>query len=208
MLFAALAVVQVGRLTWFAFDPSKTGAAVYPFDQFYVQHSCVSAYFQAAKLGEARVPNLYDETLYAGTLGRFHIDPYLYPPQFLLLPGAMLGITADFYGFRILWFVFELLLFVTAVLITARWIGGGCGQTAFMLSGLLIVAVPTTMTLQLGNFQIVGFGLAMLAMLLIESDFVLFGAGLLAFVRSPCTSTAILGRRWASLPSRIRTFTN
>jgi len=204
-MFAALAAVQVGRLAWFALDPSRTEAAVYPFDQFYVQHSCVSAYFQAAKLGDARVPNLYDETLYAGIFGRFHIDPYLYPPQFLLLPGAMLRITADFYGFRILWFVFELLLLLTAVLFIARWIGGRCGQTAFMLSGLLIAGVPTTMTLQLGNFQIVGFAVAMLAMVLIESDFVVFGPALLAFVAASKLFPGILvvclalQRRWRAV---------
>jgi hypothetical protein len=86
-LFAALAAVQVVRLTVFSVDPSRTGAAVYPFDQFYVQHSCLSAYFQAAKLGQARVPNLYDETLYVDTLGRFNIDGYLYPPQFCCFHG-------------------------------------------------------------------------------------------------------------------------
>ncbi len=202
-LFAILAAVQVGRLTWFAFDPSRTEAAVYPFDEFYVQHSCVSAYFQAAKLGEARVPNLYDETLYAGRLGRFNIDPYLYPPQFLLLPGAILRIAADFHRFRILWFVFELALFLNALLIIARWIGGRYGQTAFMFTGLLIAAVPTTMTLQIGNFQIVGFAVAMLAMVLIESDFVIFGAGLLAFVAASKLFPGILVV-WLALQRRWR----
>jgi len=202
-LFAILAAVQVGRLTLFALDPSRTEAAVYPFDQFYVEHSCVSAYFQAAKLGEARLTNLYNETLYAGRLGRFNIDPYLYPPQFLLLPGAMLGIAPDFYRFRILWFILELLLFLTAVLVIARWIGGRQGRTAFMLSGLLIAAVPTTMTLQLGNFQIVGFAVAMLAMVLFESDFVVSGAGLLAFVAASKLFPGILVV-WLALQRRWR----
>ncbi len=202
-LFATLAAVQVGRLTWFALDPSRTGAAVYPFDEFYVQHSCVSAYYQAAKLGEARVANLYDEKLYAGTLGRFNIDPYLYPPQFLLLPGAILAITADFYRFRILWFAFELVLFLTALLVIARWIGGRLGQTAFIFSGLLIAAVPTTMTLQIGNFQILGFAVAMLAMALIESDFIVFGAGLLAFVAASKLFPGIL-IVWLALQRRWR----
>jgi hypothetical protein len=51
-----------------------------------------------------------------------------------------------------------------------------------MLSGLLLAAVPTGMTLQIGNFQIIGFALAMLAMVLIASDFVASGTALLAFV--------------------------
>ena len=73
-VFIALGAVQVVRLTVFAIDPSKTAAAVYPFDEFYVRHSCVSVYFEAGKLAKDRVPNLYDEKLYAGTLGRFNID--------------------------------------------------------------------------------------------------------------------------------------
>jgi len=204
-LFAGLATVQVVRLTVFSVDPSRTGAAVYPFDQFYVQHSCLSAYFQAAKLGQARVPNLYDETLYAGSLDRFHIDPYLYPPQFLLLPASLLGITADFYRFRIFWFVFDLVLFLAATLVVARWIGGLHGRTVLMLTGLLIAAVPTAMTLQIGNFQIVGFALAMLAMVLIESDFLVFGTALLAFAAASKLFPGILvvwlafQRRWRAV---------
>ncbi len=204
-LFAGLAAVQVVRLTVFSVDPSRTGAAVYPFDQFYVQHSCLSAYFQAAKLGQARVPNLYDETLYAGSLDRFHIDPYLYPPQFLLLPASLLGITADFYRFRIFWFVFDLVLFLAATLVVARWIGGLHGRTVLMLTGLLIAAVPTAMTLQIGNFQIVGFALAMLAMVLIESDFLVFRTALLAFAAATKLFPGILvvwlafQRRWRAV---------
>ncbi len=203
LLFAVLAAFQVVRLTLFALDPSRTGAAVYPFDEFYVQHSCVSAYFQAAKLGEARVPNLYDETLYAGTLGRFNIDAYLYPPQFLLLPRSLLGITDDFYRFRLVWFVFELVLFLAALLVVARWIGGRHSRTVLMLTGLLIAAVPTGMTLQIGNFQIVGFAVAMLAMVLIESDFLVFGTALLAFVAASKLFPGILVL-WLALQRRWR----
>jgi hypothetical protein len=205
-LFAALAAVQVVRLTVFSVDPSRTGAAVYPFDQFYVQHSCLSAYFQAAKLGQARVPNLYDETLYVGTLGRFNIGTgTCIHRSFCLLPRALLGITVDFYRFRVLWFVFEIVAFLTALLIVARWIGGRHGRTVLMLTGLLLAAVPTGMTLQIGNFQIVAFALAMLALVLIESDFVVSGTALLAFVAASKLFPGILvvwlafQRRWRAI---------
>jgi len=72
-----------------------------------------------------------------------------------------------------------------------------------MLTGLLIVAVPTSMTLQIGNFQIIGFAVAMLAMVLIESDFVVFGAGLLAFVTASKLFPGILVL-WLALQRRWR----
>ena len=205
LLFAALAAVQVGRLTEFALDPSRTTVAVYPFDQFYVRHSCLSAYFLAAKLGRARVSNLYDRAHYAGALGSFNIDPYLYPPQFLVLPRALLDITADFHRFRIIWFILEIVGFVGAVLVVARWIGGPQGRKVLIFSGLLLAAVPTAMTLQLGNFQILALAMAMLAMVLIELDFVPLGALLLAFVAASKLFPGILiiwlafQRRWRAV---------
>ena len=205
IIFAALAALQVARLTVFALDPSRTSAAVYPFDEFYVQHSCVTAYFQAAKLGQARVPNLYDEMLYRGRLSRFTIDGYLYPPQFLLLPRLMLGITADFDHFRRLWFALDILVVLIAVVVAARWITGRHGRTVLMLSGLLLAAVPTGMTLQIGNFQIIGFAVSLLAMILIESEMPVFGAALLAFVAASKLFPGILvlwlafQRRWRAV---------
>jgi hypothetical protein len=204
-MFAALAAVQVGRLTAFSLEPTRTSAAVYPFDEFYVHHSCVTAYFLAAKLGEARVPNLYDEAHYTGTLGLFNVDQYLYPPQFLLLPRSLLGITDDFHHFRIIWFIFEIVIFVTALLVVARWIGGYHGRRLLLFTGLVLAAVPTAMTLQIGNFQIVAFAVAMLAMVLIESGYVRSGAPLLAFVTASKLFPGILilwlafQRRWRAV---------
>src|SRR5262249_25101164 len=70
-------------------------------------------------------------------------------------------------------------------------------------SGLLIAAVPTTMTLQLGNFQIVGFAVAVLAMVLIESNYVVLGAGFLAFVAASKLFPGILVV-WLALQRRWR----
>jgi alpha-1,2-mannosyltransferase len=80
-------------------------------------------------------------TLYVGTLGRFIVDGYLYPPQFLLFPRVLLGVTADFYRYRVLWFVFEVLVLLAALLVVARWIGGQLGQPVLMLSGLLLASL-------------------------------------------------------------------
>jgi len=167
-VFAALlAVVQMARQTAFALNPDRTSPAVYPFDQFFANHSCLSAYFQAAKFAQAGVPHLYDQTLYTGRLGRFNIDGYLYPPQFLLLPRLLLGVTSEFYRFRTVWFAFEFLVLLAAVVIVSRWIGG---DSALACSGLFMASVPIGLTLQIGNFQIAAFAISMLAMMFIESD--------------------------------------
>jgi hypothetical protein len=88
----------------------------------------------------------------------------------LVLPRSLLAITAEFDRFRIIWFVLEIVVFAGTLVVIARWIGGASGRKVLILTGLVLAAVPTAMTLQMGNLQIIAFAIAMLAMVLIESE--------------------------------------
>ena len=85
------------RLTVFVVVPTAAGWSLFPGNPFLVRHSCVSAYYVAAR-AVTQVPDVYDNALYsfpqvettgprnARMLGPFRVDPYEYPPTFLPIP--------------------------------------------------------------------------------------------------------------------------
>lgn len=180
------AVAQTGRLGTFMVDESRVGSSVFPFDDFFVHHSCVSAYFAAAKLQRAGTRNLYERTLYEGPegepkfLGTMATDVYLYPPPFLLLPRLGLLVSGSFRAWRPVWFGLEGGMVLFALLAVAAWIGNGLGLRAALLVPLVWVSLPTMMTLQLGNFHIAAIAVSMLAMLAFERERHALGGALLA----------------------------
>ncbi len=178
---AVLAVVQSARLSVFMLDPSRTSMSALPMDPLFVHHSCFTAYFESALLVRD-VPNVYDSTLYPDTLGPFDVDLFLYPPPFLVLPRAALAISHDFFTLRALWFALDAALFASAMLLLARWIGGRHGRVAALLIPLVWVALPTTLTLQIGNFQLAAYALAVLAMIAFDRGRHALGGLLLAVV--------------------------
>lgn len=173
----------------FMFDPARTGGSLLPGDDFYLHHDCATAYLRAAKLARDRVGNLYDPEHYVGRgeddprarIGRFSVDLYEYPPPFLLAPGAALAASDDFTVLRAGWFVLELALLAAAVIALAIWLGGRDGRAALMLAPAAFASLPALATLQLGNFQLATYALALLAMLAFARDRDRLGGALLAF---------------------------
>jgi hypothetical protein len=175
-----LALIQVGREAGYMVDAGRTGWSALPSSPWVVKHSCLSAYFTAARSVAQGVPNVYAEELYhqpgQGTgapspprkLGPFNVDVFEYPPQFLLLPRALLAVQPDFLRFRMLWFALDGLLILVGLVAVAWATGGSAGARALLLSPLVLAAFPTVVTLQMGNFQPMVIALAMLAMVLFQ----------------------------------------
>src|SRR5205085_11716895 len=111
VLAAIVALVQLTRLTVFMVDPERPGYSALPSSNWEVRHSCLSAYFVAARAAD-QVSNVYADSLYtardddptqlrkARMLGPFQIDVYEYPPPFLLLPRALRLLFPGFVPFR------------------------------------------------------------------------------------------------------------
>ena len=184
ILFCLVGLVAVARtagLAAFMADPARPGQSVVWFDEFYIGHSCFSAYHQAAVLSRQGVDNVYDPAHYEGRLGRFKLDEYLYPPPFLLLTRGLQVVSDDFTRLRAAWFVLEAALTLAGLLLLAAWIGSREGRIAALLIPAVWVATPTLLTLQTGNFQLAAFALSILAMVAFERGRRAAGGALLGF---------------------------
>ncbi len=186
-LIAAIAATgMTARLSLFMVDGARAEHSMYAHDAFYVQHSCLSAYFEAARLQRAGVPNVYETTHYDGEHGEprwldgFVMDAYLYPPPFLLLARLGLALSDDFATWRAIWFALEGAIVLSALLAVGLWVGGTAGRRVLWLIPLVWLSMPTLLTLQFGNLQLVAIAGAMLAMLAFERGHHAAGGALLA----------------------------
>jgi hypothetical protein len=59
MLVAAVAIVQIARESVYMADSTKPAYSVIPGDPWRVEHSCMSAYFEAARFAEASTGNVW-----------------------------------------------------------------------------------------------------------------------------------------------------
>ena len=115
--------------------------------------------------------------------------------------------THDFFAIRGVWFGLESGLLALAILLLARWIGGRTGGRATWLAPSLGVAFPILLGLQIGNFQIALFALAVLGMLLIAQRRDIAGGAILGFITIAKLSPGVLVvhlfalRRWRAVAS-------
>jgi hypothetical protein len=187
-----LALVQVGRLTVYMADPSRTGFSQFPSSAWELKHSCLTAYHVAGTaVGEGR--NVFDPALYnapdddptrqrrPATLGPFNIDVYEYPPPFLLLARALHVAAPDFFRLRALWHGLTLALLLAATLAAVRLLDPASGTRALLLAPFLWLAPPTLSALQKGNVQVAIAALCVLALALFRRRLFAAGGILLAF---------------------------
>jgi len=205
------AVGATARLATFMVDETRATNSVFPFDDFFVHHSCLSAHYQSARLHRAGVPNVYERTNFEGPngepkfVGRFVTDVFIYPPPFLLLSRLGLALSENFAAWRAVWFGLEGAIIAGALLAVALWIGGRIGRKAVLLSPIIWLSLPLLLTLQFGNFQLVAIAGAMLAMLAFERGRHAAGGALLAALVLSKIFPGILvlllmfQRRWRSL---------
>ncbi len=166
----------------------------------------MSSYAEAARLLAEGGHDIYDLRLYQPRqLGPLNVDPYHYPPPFLLVPQAIHGVTADFWHFRALWFTLQALVLAGAIVLTCVWLGGFAGTVA-LTGGMLLLTLPGVLFgIQQGNFQVTAAPIAIVAIILISGRRVSSGALLLAYAAAAKIFPGILvvylagARRWRAL---------
>lgn len=179
------------RVSYFMVDPGATAATSAPWDEFSLHHNCLTAYYRAAVLDRAGTSNVYEPTLYfgrdedppsAGMIGTFNVDPYEYPPPFLVPARAALVVSDDFLAWRAAWFGLEALLLLGVLVALAAWIGGDAGIHSLVLAPAVLFSIPVVLTLQMGNFQLAAMAIAVLGLLSIERGRDVLGGSLLAAI--------------------------
>jgi Glycosyltransferase family 87 len=197
LVLVLLAVVQMTRLSAFMVDSSRLWGSTIP-DQAAANHQCLAAYVHAADLCRRGERNVYDERWYpafttplyaeprgvsspVAGLGRWVLDPYEYPPPFLLLPRAALAITDSFERIRTAWFVIQALCLVVGGLLLMRWIGGREGLVTGLLLPAILASIPTMLNFQFGQFHAMAVMLALAAMVAFDRRRFAVGGTLLSF---------------------------
>lgn len=205
---AVVAVLQIGSVSIFMADVTRTGFSVQPQDPFRRTHSCTSAYAEASRLLGEEEHNIYDRRLYRTSeaarrqLGPLNVDPYHYPPPFLLVPQAIQAAAPDFWSFRRVWFAFQAVVLAGALLGAAVWVGGRPGVW-ILCGGLILLALPhAAAALQQGNFQITAVPLAVAGFVFLTTGRTASGATVLAYTALAKIFPGILlvflagARRW------------
>ncbi len=219
LLLAAIGTAQTARLSAFMTDITRTWGSTIPAPVA-INHQCLGAYVYAADLARRQVPNLYDAEwypAYAGAcglpsaavgvrgLGRWVVDPYMYPPPFLILPRLAIALTDSFDAIRTTWFVCQALLFVAAALMVTRWLEEPARHVWLLLIPAVLASPPAMLNLQFGQFHAVAMLLAAAAMVLFDEGHAAAGGALLAFATLSKISPGVLlvalaaQRRWRDL---------
>jgi hypothetical protein len=221
VLLSLLSIFQTTKLSAFMGDAQRMELSMIPEMAFLKNHSCFTSYVHAVKLAQAGEKNLYDQRLWpdelalskkrevalndSGPYAPFFLDNYMYPPQFLLLPGAITAVSSDFMVQRALWFSFCALFLAVGFWIVAKWVSTEGRRHAIWLIPLLWSSMVVLVTLQVGNVHHVVMVMAVLAMVAFEGKQPALGGGLLAFSIIAKISPGILvivllvQRRWRDL---------
>ena len=213
-LLIALGMVQTARQSLHIADPSRDWWLT-TRQALWADHACMTAYVYAADLHRQGESNIYGAEHYPGMnpAAETHItvtnlvpeDPYVYPPQFLMLPRLAIALSGDFHVIRAVWYSLQAMLMVGVTLLLARWFGGATGTMALVLTPLLWFSVPSIYNLQYGQVHVTSFLLAMASFVAFERRRNMPGGALLAlailckgygsFVLIPL----LLWRRWRAL---------
>lgn len=178
-----VAIVQIARLSVFMGNVNRRDLSMDPSDVWRTQHCCLTAYSEAARFAAENTHNIYETSLYEPRfMDDLKVDPYHYPPAFLLLPRALQLVTDDFLRLRAVWFSIQALVLGGIALFLPWWIGGKPG--AYALAGaVLFLATPQSLfSLQQGNFQTTAIAVAVWAFLLLWTKRLKTAAVLLAYV--------------------------
>ncbi len=179
-------------------------------------HNCFTACAIAVHLAAQNVENIYQRkhyfapleegTAFHRTIGdAFTIDPYQYPPPFLVLPNLILAIGHDFFQARTYWFVLNVLVCGAAVAVLATWLGGHDFNVYWLTWPLLLGAPAMLRTLQTGNVHLFIIALSVLAMVAFEKKKDWLGGALLGFAivskifPGVLLAYLLIRRRWSAV---------
>jgi hypothetical protein len=189
-----VAAVMLVRLVVFAVSPAApSGWSAAPWSEFITRHACSTAYWVAAtSVGHA--PDIYAIDLYSTgrdratgrllprRLGAFNVDPYEYPPTFLLAPRALAAVTPDYAAFRSVWLLLNAALVLAGMAVVARRLDGATGSRSLWLVPLALAPATTMVALQIGNAQLLFIVAAMVSLVAFERGRHALGGLLLAVV--------------------------
>jgi alpha-1,2-mannosyltransferase len=174
-LLCLVALIQTARLSTFMLDPTQPQHSLIPGDKWLVEHCCLTAYSESARLTREGEANIYKETLYrdrkltpteSGQVS-FTVDSYHYPPPFLLLPLMVRGVTGgDFVAVREVWFGMSALAFMLAIGLVARRLEPEGQLRAIGMAPLIWCSMPVLSGLQMSNVQILVVSISAIALAL------------------------------------------
>lgn len=193
---ALVLVVMLVRLGVFlqAPDPlAASGWSATPWNPFLTRHACSTAYWVAATRIDG-TPNVYDPATYTtGALdpvthrpiplfvGPFPVDPYEYPPTFLVLPRLLTRGIGAYATFRWIWTGLCTIVAALGLVLIARRIDQANQGHSLWLVPLVLVPPGILVTIQAGNVQLAMFAIALMGMLAFERRRPAIGGLLLAF---------------------------
>jgi len=187
---AAVLLVRLAVFAGYA-EPSFAWSAA-PWSAFMTEHACSTAYWSAATRIKQE-PDVWDIALSllgqdpaTGRLiprhiGAFPVDPYEYPPTFLLAPRVLASVTPDYVAFRHVWLLLDGVLVIAGMAVIARALDAATGRRTLWLLPLAIVPLTTLYPLQMGNAQLLYIVTGMLAMAAFARGRHALGGLLLAF---------------------------
>ena len=179
LLVALISLVQIARLSVFMIDPSQTQHSLFPGDQWMIEHCCLTAYSESARLTEEGEINIYEKELYVGAefltgkgprrkIESFGVDPYHYPPPFLLLPMVTRAVVnGDFLNLRMLWFAMSVLSLMAAIGFIIYHLEPEGRMRMIGMSPLIWCSMPVLAGLQMSNVQIIVISISIIAMALL-----------------------------------------
>ena len=183
VIVTLVALVQIARLSVFMGNVNRSDLSIDPSNVWRRQHCCMTSYAESARIAAAGTQNIYDPTLYEPRfMYGLKVDPYHYPPPFLLIPRALQAATSDFLHLRALWFSIQALVLGVVAIALPWWIGGRPGAYALAGAVLLLATPQSLFSLQQGNFQTTAYAVAVGAFVLLWTRHPGVAATLLAYV--------------------------
>ena len=189
---ATVVIVELLLTTAFIIDPTLAQWQGRPWTPQRSDHSCVSSYWVACdRVREA--PDIYAEEIYSvpqadpsarrvgRRMGPLVIDQFEYPPAFLVLPRLIAAATADFWGFRRVWFALNLAAVAAGLFLIARRFDRALSTHALWLTPFVLLPPSIIITFVMGNVQLAIIAISMIAMLLFERARHAAGGVLLAY---------------------------
>ncbi len=172
LLIGLVALVQTARLSAFMLDPAQPQYSLFPGDQWMVEHCCLTAYSESARLTGEREENIYNVDLYRGVdptrprkLGSFGVDAYHYPPTFLLLPLGVRGVVGgEFESVRAVWFGMSALALMLAIGLVAYRLEPEGQLRTIGMAPLIWCSMPVLSGLQMSNVQILVVAISAIAL--------------------------------------------
>lgn len=195
------AAYMLAHQSAFMYDVSQVAHAydppIRPLDDqdlskpFYPKHNCFTSYVVGAYLAREGAENIYDPAHYrrSETPTPLHeqieqalgVDRYQYPPPFLILPRALLAVSADFYELRAYWHALNTTLLIISLVVLLRWID----RTRFHVYWLVLPALFLTPglrgALQIQNVHVMIIAISVLALPAFDARKNWLGGALLGF---------------------------